>query len=275
MKLLAGTQARKTEGNSLVSAGLGVKYFPSPWLAFSAYIPYKHNSGVASSHAIRTSGPGDVFLAASFDPIEMLAPSMIPVKCPETGGPIVALADEDDIVKHPHLSLAAGLIIPVGKDDYRDHWWVIPAQYQPGTGVWTPSAAVFYSQGIGPVTPGVGASFTFSGGMNSAGYEAPDLLALSANLSWLFWHDRMGRFYTGLNIVYPQGKARQQDTELQGSDARVVLLDTGVSVWAASFWRKSRKIMAGALLTLPIEEGGPGTEASNGLAGSVFCSFGF
>jgi hypothetical protein len=276
VKLLTGARVRLVDQDVFASGGVGVKYYPTPWLAFSTYLPYKWNVGKDGQTARRVdlAGLGDLSLGVSFDLRELLMPTMIRTHCPETGGPILALKDDDDLVKSGHLILTAGASAPTGKSDHAARWWYYPAQYQPGSGVWTGSAGLFYGQGIGPFTPGVGISYIFGGGINPAGYDKPDSMLFTASFNWMFWPGRLGRLFAAINAATPLGKGRVDGKALAGSNKTMVLADLGVALWAGSFWRKSRKITVGLAATIPVVEGANSTEPRNGYSIGVFSTFG-
>jgi len=102
----------------------------------------------------------------------------------------------------------------------------------------------------------------------------PDHLLVSGSLNWLFWYQRRGRLFASASMVSPIEKAGQNGKRLSGSDLNMVLLDTGVAFWTATFsdWRK---IISGAMATIPmVEETRPG-EPPNGTAVSLFAAIGF
>lgn len=277
LKLLTGAQARYSDGDLFFSPGLGARYFPCSWLNASVYFPYHWNTGEddQTGREVDLHGPGDLSMAASLDVLELADPSMIRVRCPQTGGPILALTDDEDLIKHPHLTFTAGMTVPTGKDDFQERWWFYPAQYQPGAGVVTAYATAYYAQGIGPVTPGAGISYLFGGVENSAGYDRPDSLVYTAGIGWLFWSERFGRLQAAAYVLHPLASGEIDGEALDGSDRVMVLIDLGASVWAFSFWNGSRKFVTGLNLTLPLLEGDDETEPRNGFGLGVFCTFGF
>lgn len=276
MKLLAGTKVRRLDKDLFVSGGAGAKFYPTPWLAFSTYLPVKWSVGedARTARDVDLVGVGDLSLGATFDLPELLHPTMKRVACPETGGPILSLADDDDFIKSGHLTFSFGLSVPTGRSDHAVKWWYYPAQYQPGGGVWGGSAGAFYAQGIGPVTPGAGVTYVFGGGKNPAGYDKPDSLVYSASLNWMFWPGRLGRTFGAVNVMSPVGRGRIDGKDLAGSDMTMVLADVGVALWAGSFWGGARKITAGLTGTVPLFEGSTPMEPRNGYAFGAFCTFG-
>ena len=277
VKVLAGVRTRVSSGDVFLSGGLGVKGYPWPWLSASVYLPYNWSTGRdgQTGREVDLHGIGDLSVAASFDLLELIRPNMIRTRCPETGGPLLALRDDDDVIKAPHLVFSAGMAMPTGTANHRKKWWPYPPQYQPGGGVWSASAGIFYSQGIGPVTPSVGATWLYGGGVNPVGYDRPDSLAVSAGVTWLFWYRRIGKLFLAANVLVPLAEGRMEGRNLPGSDLSMVLVDVGLSFWVGSFWRRTRKIHAGIMATLPAREGATDTEPRHGTSVSVFTVFGF
>ena len=282
---------RRLDGDTLLSAGVGVKFYPKSWLSFSTFYPYRWSrwEDKASGKTLTAGGLSDPSLSVSFDLLELLNPSMIRTRCPETGGIILALKDDDSMFKSPHLNVVGGVSFPLGKHDVQLENRVVSALYQPGAGVWMYSAGVFYSQGIGRVTPSVGASWVLSGGMNSAGYDRPDSLVGSLSATWSAWPRRLGKLYAGLNLLVPMeagrmrerkpGSILQEETEtvveLAGSDKKMLLLDVRWSMWVASFWKRQKKIFSGLMVTAPLIEGESQTEPRNGWGVSLFAIVNF
>jgi len=277
-----GVQARSSDGDLFYSPGVGLKGFPTSWLSAAVYMPCKWNVGRdnRTDREVDLKGIGDLSANIGFDILELLSPSMIRTRCPETGGPLVALKDEDDFIKSPHLALVAGVAVPTGKSDHKVKWWAYPPQYQPGAGVWGASAGAYYSQGIGPIVPGAGLTYVRGGSENPVGYRKPDSLVYSASVQWPFWYKRMARLYAGVNVMHPRGKGSMEDQEgerydLEGSDMTLVMMDIGVTMWVWSFWRDTRKMMSGFQVTLPLKEGETDTEPKQGTSLSLFTTFGF
>jgi hypothetical protein len=264
------------------SAGLGVKAYPFPWLSAALYVPFKWNVGRddQTDRSVDLKGIGDLSASVGFDLLELIMPSMVRTKCPETGGPLLALKDDDELIKSPHLVLVAGIAAPTGDAEKKVKWWSYPPQYQPGTGVWNASVGAFYSQGLGPFVPGAGIVYGYGGGENPVGYRKPDTLTASASLQWSFWPKRLARLLAGINVSMPldEGSMIDQNGErydLEGSDMALVTMDIGASLWTFSFWQSSRKVMSGLLLTLPLREGRTATEPRQGTSLSLFTTFGF
>lgn len=214
---------------------------------------------------------------------------MIRTRCPETGGNILALADDDDLIKFPHLVLVLGLSLPTGADDHKIDGKFIPPQFQPGAGVWAWNLGAFLSQGLGPMAIGAGVTYTGFDGINDAGYLRPDALVVSSSLTWLVWPERLGKLFlaanyniplaTGQQLQQKPGSILQQDddllVELEGSDKHSLALDLGYAVWAGSFCQKRRKIMLGAMVSFPVIEGETDTEPKLGHTLSLFSTFNF
>lgn len=274
VKIMAGAQGRFAGEDRFVSAGLGLKYFPAPWLSASAYVPYKWKSGIdtQTDRTVDLHGFGDISAAATLDLLELITPTMVVTRCPETGGPIVMMKDEDRVVKAPHLGISIGMSFPVGADGHKDHWWVIPARYQPGAGVWMGSVGLNYSQGFGPVALGLFAAYAGSLGSNSTGLERPDLLSFGGSLNWLFWYKRRARLYTGVNTIVPLGNVRQDGKEVPGTAATLVTLDVGASIWALSLG--NRKLILGLMASFPLKEGSAASGAAVGTGLSGFFAVG-
>lgn len=259
-----------------LTGGLGAKGYPWPWLSASVYMPYSWNTGRddQTGRGVDVSGISDPAFTASFNLLELIRPTMTRTRCPETGGPILALKDDDDVIKSPHLVLSAGTSMPVGQDDNRRRWWAYPPQYQPGAGVWSANAGLFYSQGLGPFTPTAGVTYVYGGGVNSVGYDRPDSLVMSASVTWLFWYQRLGKLFLGTSGLVPLGEGSLEGRTLSGNDNTMVLVDVGISFWVGSFWERSRKINAGIMATLPALEGTTDAERKHGYAVGVFTVFG-
>jgi hypothetical protein len=277
MKLLSGVQTRFSSGDVSLSGGLGVKAYPWPWLSASAYLPYNWNQGRddQTGRTVDLHGIGDLSVALAFDLLELIRPTMIRTRCPQTGGPLLALRDDDDVIKSPHLVLTAGTSFPTGKDDHRRKWWAYPPQYQPGAGAWSASAGIFYSQGFRAITVGAGLTYAYGGEANTIGYDRPDTLAASASLGWLFWYQRLGKLFVATKVLIPLSEGKIEGRSLRGSDLVMVLVDVGASFWVGSFWRQTRKIHAGVMATLPAREGASSSQPMHGYALSVFTTFGF
>lgn len=286
VKALTGGSVQRIDDDTLLSTGLGIRYFPTSWFSASVFQPYKWSrwNDKASGRTQTVSGAGDLSFGVQFDLLEYLQPTLIRARCPETGGWILARRDDDRLLKSPHLTLAGGVSAPVGRHDVAVDNRVASALYQPGAGVWMQTAGLFYSQGVGSVTPSIGGAYLFSGAMNSAGYDRPDNVTLVASASWLAWPARLGKVYAGLNLILPvwQGKMRQrkpgsilqaeseQIVALDGSDKKMVLMDLGWSMWVCSYWKKQKKVHLGTMLTIPLVEGESATEPRNGWALSLF-----
>jgi len=77
---------RSSEKDVFATAGLGVKYFPAPCVSLTASASFRWNDGVykPSGRPVHTSGFGDPSVAATFDIIEFLRPSMVVTVCPES-----------------------------------------------------------------------------------------------------------------------------------------------------------------------------------------------
>ena len=252
----------------------------------AVFQPYKWSrwNDKASGLIQTVSGVGDPSLGVQFDLLEFLHPTQLRVRCPETGGWILARRDEDRLLKSPHLTLTGGVSAPFGRHDIEADNRVVAALYQPGAGVWMQTAGVFYSQGVGSVTPSLGATYLFSGNMNSAGYDRPDSVTMVASGSWLVWPNRLGKLYGGLNLIVPVERGRmrqrkpgsilQQDAQqvvpLAGSDKKMLLMDLGWSMWVCSYWKRQKKVHLGTMLTIPLVEGRTDTEPRNGWALSLF-----
>ena len=280
--MLAGARVRESDGDLFYSPGLGVKVYPSSWVAVAAYLPWKWNVGRddQTDREVDLKGLGDVSASAALDLLELISPNMIRTTCPETGGPLVALKDEDDFVKSPHLTFAAGVSLPTGAADHKVKWWAYPPQYQPGAGVLSGGAGAYFSQGIGPVIPAVGVGYVFGGEENDLGYDKPDSLVYSASIQWPFWYARMAKLFCGVNVMAPRGRGSARDWngeryELKGSDLTLVMADVGATIWVWSFWRDTRKMMTGFQVTFPLKEGESPTEPKQGTALSLFTTFGF
>jgi len=217
-------------------------------------MPYEWNSGVyePTDREVSAEGWADPSLSASFDILEMITPSMKKGRCPFTGKPLISMLDEEQFIKNPHLTISAGLTIPVGRADVRDHTWVMPPNYQPGAGVYTGWAGLSYAQGIGEITPSLAITYMLGGGNNRVAYDAADSLTVSAGAKWVFWYTQRGALYSAMNVASPLGKAKRNGKELAGSDTRLVLWDAGLSLFAHKTWRT----IAGVNLTVPVVEGG-------------------
>ena len=276
VKLVAGTQTRFNDGDVFFSAGLGARFFASPWLNASVFLPYRWNVGedAQTGRDVDLHGIGDLSLGVAFDLLELALPSMQRVACPETGGPILARLDDDGVIKSPHLTFSVQLSIPTGSADHKERWWFYPAQYQPGAGVFGTTASVFYAQGFGPVIPGLGVAYAYAGGENPAGYVRPDALVYSVGLGWLFWEDRLGSLQATANITQPLSEGTLDGKVLAGSDMVMARLDIGASVWVGSFWKKTRKITLGLNVGVPLVEGETRTEPRYGFSGTLSCAFG-
>jgi len=276
VKGICGYQFRQTRKERFHTLGIGVKVFPVTWLSVAGYIPHRSIRAEyePSQRDISVDVWGDPTLSATFDLFELLRPSMVVVPCPETGGPILALKDDDSLIKAPHLSISGGVSFPLATSSTKTHGWLYPPQYQPGSGVWSGSIGLFYSQGIGPVTPAIGATCVFGGRPNEAGYDKPDSLVASASTNWLFWYQRRGNLFLGANWLQPLGKGEQHGKSLSGSDRRLVSMDMGISFWVASL-PSTNKIMAGLIGTLPVDEGSEYTEPRIGASLGTFLVYGW
>lgn len=273
---MAGSQLRHSKADNFYAMELGLRYFPSAWFNLSSYFPYLINVGrdLKAERDINVRGVGDFSFSASLDVLELVHPTMIRVRCPETGGPILALRDAGQFIKWPHLTFTAGLTVPIGADNLGEHYINYQPQYQPGLGVWSPSVGVFYAQGIGPVTPGLGATYVFSGGVNSIGYQKPEALALSLSANWLFWARRLARCFAAVNTTVPLAQGKLGDKVLEGSDLTMISLDIGTVWWVGSVWQKTRKINAGIKGSIPLREGTKDTEPKLGYSVGLFVTLG-